>query len=268
VNIEPLLFLTNDDGIESPGLMAAADAASSLGELLIVAPTFQQSAMGRALCGGREERLRPMTISFRGLPITAYHCDCSPATAVSLGLDLLCAKRKPALLISGINYGENIGLNITTSGTIGAALEGASYGIPALAVSLQTSISAQRTYSDLDWRAAAHFTKFFSERVLSGKLPEDVDALKIDVPANATPQTPWRITTVSRQFYYHRWYEAPTPESKLGDAKIKIVMDDAALEPGSDIHALAVEQAVSVAPISLNLTSRASASELRKTLSP
>src|SRR5690606_9026913 len=125
---------------------------------------------------------------------TVYGVDGTPAQAVQHGV-LELAPRQPALVISGINYGENTGNGVTVSGTVGAALEAASLGIPALAVSQQTPKDLHLTYSpDVDFRAAAYFSRLFGEWLLNENTrPDDVDLLKVEVPLGATFETPWRL---------------------------------------------------------------------------
>lgn len=253
----PKILICNDDGIHSPGLHAATQAVMNMGEVIVVAPSAQQTSAGRSLKGYKESAFKTIDYEIDGRKIDAFHCDCSPALAVHHGLNVLCTNGKPDLLISGINYGENMGINITVSGTVGAALEGASKGIPALAVSLQTEIDSYHEYTTQDWTAASHFLAFFARLLLGTRLPFDVDVLKIDVPENATVQTPWRLTRLSRQAYYSNVIEQPSPESKIGDTELKIQIDHASLERESDICTLAIDHVVSVTPLSLDLTSRA-----------
>ena len=129
----PLILLTNDDGIKSPGLAAAAAALDPIGELLIVAPTEQQSGTGRSMPVHSDGRLFETTISANGQTWNAFSANATPAQAVQHAV-LELAERKPALAVSGINFGENVGLGVTISGTVGAALEAAAHRIPALAV--------------------------------------------------------------------------------------------------------------------------------------
>ena len=144
---KPKILITNDDGIHSPGLRAAAEAAQSIGEVTIAAPRHQQTGMGRSLTGNREARLEQINYLVNGRNITAFHCECSPALVVRHCLKTVFHDNKPDLLISGINYGENLGFNVTCSGTVGAALEGASFGIPSIAISKQTEIESHyKTY--------------------------------------------------------------------------------------------------------------------------
>lgn len=248
------ILVTNDDGIHSPGLHAAVKALRGMGEIKVLAPLKQQTAMGRALSGNMESALQTVELPLNGLKIEAYACDATPATTVRHGLRVLSAL-KPDLLISGINYGENLGVSITSSGTVGAALEGGCRGIPSIAISLETGIDDHFDYTELDWDAAGHFLKRFSQLIFANGLPPDVHILKIDVPRTATPQTPWQLTRLSRNAYYTATMDSPSLDSKLKDFIVTKGAQDG--EPAdTDIHALAVEEVVSVTPLSVDLTSR------------
>ena len=126
----------------------------------------------------------------------------TPAQTVLHGV-LEVMKRKPDLVVSGINYGENVATGVTISGTVGAALEGASLGIPSMAVSLEADPKYHLTYSEeVSFLVAAEFTAPIARLLLEKKFPADVDVLKVDVPSDATVDTPWQLTRVSRQRYY------------------------------------------------------------------
>lgn len=254
----PLILITNDDGIESPGLWALAAAFAGRGELLIVAPREQQSGAGRSMPASSSGRLLPVDAVARGLPpgSRAYAADAMPAQAVQFAVFVL-AERPLSLVLSGINYGENVGNGVTISGTVGAALEAASFGIPALAVSQQTAPALHDSHSPLvDFRAAALFARYFGEWLLDGELPGDGVALKLDLPRGATAQTPWRVTRVSRR----RVYMPRAPRDHKPEAGARIgygYADDIHLaEPDSDTHALHTAGEVSVTPLSLDLTAR------------
>ncbi len=133
---DKLILITNDDGIESPGLRAAAETVAGLGKIIIAAPSTQQTAMSRALCGAKNEYFRLIDFPVEQNNITAYHIDASPAMTVQHAYNVLFNERKPDLIISGINYGENLGWDSMLSGTLGAAFQGASQGTPSIAVSL------------------------------------------------------------------------------------------------------------------------------------
>jgi len=262
----PLILITNDDGIESPGLRAAARAAVPLGDVLVVAPSRQWSGAGRSLPHDLRGEISVYPLDVDGRLLQAYRVDGSPAAGVLHAL-LEIAPRKPDLLISGINYGENVGADVTVSGTVGAALEGAANGLPALAVSVQTPKRMHlRPSEDVDFKAAVHFTRRFARYLLEVALPFDVDVLKVDVPADAVPDTAWRLTRVSR----HTYFAPVSPERD--DLTKPTVIDYEPLphpertEPDSDIYALAVDRVVSVAPLSYDLTARADRSRVEELL--
>lgn len=190
----------------------------------------------------------------------------SPAQAVQHGiLELL--PRTPDLVVSGINNGENLAVGVTISGTVGAALEGAAAGVPALAVSLEMSEHDYLAHSEaIDFTAATHFTCYFASRLMATPAMEDVDVLKVDIPRHATSETPWKMTRLSRQKYYVP--KVPLRERLEQSVKLgyEVVLDEASLEPDSDVHAIRVEKVVSVTPLSLDLTSRVAFKELEQRL--
>lgn len=249
------ILLTNDDGIDSPGLWAAAAALAELGRVYVVAPREQWSGAGRSLLPFSDGRIEPRTVSVAGQEWTAYAVGGTPAQAVLHGL-LEIMSEPPHLVVAGINYGENVGTSITSSGTIGAALEAAASGIQALAVSLETDQKNHRSYaSDVDFSSAAHFTRHFALQMLRKPLPADVDLLKVDVPASATPQTPWRLTRLSRQRYYDPLPPARTSWSEPA-ALGYCTRPRLDCEPDSDVYVLRMERLVAVTPLSLDMTAR------------
>lgn len=266
-NERPLILFTNDDGIESPGLWAVAAAFAEVGEILVVAPRLQQSGMGRSLPITSEGRIYPRELPMNGTPYKAYAVDGTPAQAVQHGV-LELSNRLPALVVSGINYGENTGNGVTISGTVGAALEAASLGIPAIAVSQQTPKDLHLSYSnDVDFSAAAHFARLFGEWLLNTpSTPDDVDALKLDVPCNATPETPWRVTRLSRRRVYWPTRPERLALSEIGRIGYAYDTDPAKAEPDSDVYAVLHDGVVSVTPISLDMTSRTDLFRMRQLL--
>lgn len=250
------ILLTNDDGIQSPGLWAAAGALSELGYVHVVAPRDQFSGAGRSLPSTSDGIITPQQMQVNGKLWTVYSVGGTPAQAI---LHAICEilPERPDLVVSGINYGENLGVGITVSGTVGAAMEGASNGIPALAVSLETDMVHHLSYStEVDFSAAAHFTAFFGRMILERKLPLDVDLLKVDVPCDATPETPWEVTRLSRQIYF----EAVRPKRASWDQPEPVgyrrVDELDGLGKDTDVYALRVKRLVSVTPVSLDMTSR------------
>lgn len=250
-----LIAITNDDGIHSPGLKAVVEAVLSLGEVIVIAPTSQQTSSGRSIKGDKNESFHRLDYRVKGRKIAAYHCECSPARVVLHATDILFADRKPDLLISGINYGENLGSNITISGTIGAALQAVSSGIPSLAVSVHTKLEDHFNHPSKDWKVARYFTRYFAEMMLRKKMPPDVDVINVNIPPTATVKTPWKMTRLSRQPYFVNHLRNPSIKSRIGDAKVGHGFDVGTLEPNSDILVF-VNGMVSVTPLSMDMTSR------------
>jgi 5'-nucleotidase len=250
VTDKPVILFTNDDGIGSPGLWAAAEAFADIAEPLVVAP-----GMGRSLPVASEGRIYEERHVFIGVDTAVYAVDGTPAQAVQHGVIEL-APRLPSLVVSGINYGDNTGNGVTISGTVGAALEAASLGIPAIAVSQETPRDLHLSYADVDFSAAAYFTRQFGEWLLGHRRPDDVDVLKIDVPMGATRETRWRVTRLSRRRVY--WPTRPERVAlrDVGRLGYEIKLDPADTEPDSDVYTILRDGLVSVTPISLDMTSR------------
>ncbi|MEO1646019.1 MAG: 5'/3'-nucleotidase SurE, partial [Chloroflexota bacterium] len=264
----PLILFTNDDGIDSPGLWAVAKAFEGLGDLLIVAPREQQSGTARSLPTYSKGRIYPYETPLLELEnCKAYAVDGTPAQAVQHGV-LELSDRLPSLAVSGINYGDNTGNGVTISGTVGAALEASSLRIPALAVSQQTPFDLHLTYSDdVDFSVAAHHARKLGEWHLHHEaLPDDVDVLKIDVPWEATLDTEWRITRVSRRRVYWPTRPERTKLNSTGKLGYKFESDPSQAEPDSDVYAVMHDKVVSVTPMSLDLTSRTDLYRLRQIL--
>ncbi|MBC7959468.1 MAG: 5'/3'-nucleotidase SurE, partial [Vallitaleaceae bacterium] len=201
--MKPLILVTNDDGIYSPGLWAVVEVLMDLGELLVVAPIEQQTGMGRSFPKNEETGIiEKMSRVVNGQVIEAYGVHGSPAYAVSHGVLELC-DRKPDLCVSGINYGENLGLSLTCSGTLGAAFEADSHGIFSIAVSRQADLSIQHSndFREMDWEASKSITREIVSEVLRNGYPGGVSILNINVPDGATSTTEKRMTKQSRLNY-------------------------------------------------------------------
>jgi len=259
----PTILISNDDGINSPGLRTVVEAVLPLGEVIIVAPSSQQTSAGRSFSGAKTESFKPMDYKVGRTIVKAYHCACSPARAILHAFDVLFHLKKPDLLVSGVNYGENLGTNVTISGTIGAALQGAAHGVRGLAVSLQTRDMADHfKYPELDWTAVRHFAGHFAQLMLTKRLPADVDILNVNVPASATIATQSKWTRLSRQPYFSDLIKEPTLLSTIGDAKCCHGFDEKQLEPDSDIFAFR-QGFVTVSPISMDLTARVDLNQIQ-----
>ncbi len=263
---KPQILLTNDDGIRSPGLWAAAKTLSEIGFVYVVAPRFQSSGAGRSMPNQSDGVIRVEQVQVNGKVWDVHAVGGTPAQAVQhAALEIL--PRPPDLVVSGINYGENVGTGVTISGTVGAALEAAAEGFPSLAVSLETKVDHHLSYSDtIDFSTAAYFAAYFARIVLERRLPPDVSVLKIEVPSNATPETPWEVTRLSTNRYF---FPLP-PQRRSWDEPGKVgyqAVDEFQDEPaGTDVYALRVKRVVAVTPLSLDMTSRVDLSELKNYL--
>ena len=141
-------------------------------------------------------------------------------------------------------------------------------GVPALAMSLETDTSHHFTYSrEIDFSTAAWFSAYFGRLLLERRLPPDVDLLKVEIPADATRETPWEITRLARQHYF-----APVaPKRKSWDEPRSITYRKQAkldCEPDSDVYVLRVKRRISVTPLSLDLTARVPFPDLDRLLRP
>ena len=263
---KPPILLTNDDGILSPGLWAAAEALAELGFVHVVAPRDQFSGAGRSLPSTSDGIITPQQVTVHGKEWTVYSVGGTPAQAVLHAVYEIMPER-PRLVVSGINYGENLSVGITASGTVGAALEGAGLGIPALAISLETKVEQHYSYStEVDFSGAAYFTAFFGRMLLEQSLPADVDLLKVDVPSDATSQTPWKLTRLSRLVYFESVPAQRASWDQRGPMGYRLTEGFHLDPPDTDVYAMRVLRAVSVTPMSLDMTSRVKFKDLERLL--
>jgi 5'-nucleotidase len=170
----PKILVTNDDGVHSEGIRALASAMEPLGEVLVVAPHAESSAIGHALTLRRPLRIEEHRPGY-------FAVDGTPTDCVNLGIAVLMNNEPPDLVVSGINTGWNLGDDVTYSGTVAGALEGALLGVPAIAVSLARS----RDYV-FDFGPSAHAAGVLAELVLRHGLP-DRTFLNVNVP-KGTPR--------------------------------------------------------------------------------
>jgi len=263
---KPHILLTNDDGIRSPGLWAAASELSKIGYVTVAAPREQSSGMGRSLPSTSDGIIHKEQVQVNGQDWSVYAVGGSPAQAVLHGV-LEIVPHQPDLIVSGINYGENVGLGVTISGTVGAAMEGANLGIPALAISLETDTHHHLTYSkEVDFSTAGFFTAYFAHILLEKKQFNGVDVLKVEVPRHATPETEWEVSRLSRLRYY-----VPTPAKRASwdePGPIGYTHDNNLPheQEGTDVYVLRTKQKIAVTPINLDMTARVDFGELEKHL--
>jgi len=246
------ILITNDDGVNSSGIIAAKKAAEKLGKTLVVAPSTQQSGIGHALTLFEPIRVTSTTMNDGS---AAHMVSGTPTDAVIIGIFQI-ADEKPDLVISGINMGENLGKSeLTTSGTIGAAMEAAVHGIPALSVSLQVTrgdIKFHDGHVDIDFSHAQKMTERVARMILKKGLPEGVDFLNLNIPSHPESDR-IMLTRLGERMYRVHIKERLDPRGRPyywidGDS----VEDD---DVGTDVHTLKRERCATLTPISLDATS-------------
>lgn len=171
----PLILVSNDDGITSPGIRHLVEIMSTIGEVVVVAPNKPQSGMGHAITIGEALRLDKVAI-FEG--IMAYECSGTPADCIKLAKHYVLKDRKPDIVVSGINHGKNSAISVIYSGTMSAAIEAAIEDLPAIGFSL----CDYRHDADFD-----HTTSYIRNIVLSTLsygLPRNI-ALNVNIPAKS-----------------------------------------------------------------------------------
>ncbi len=185
-----MILITNDDGIHSPGIQALWDALKSFGEIIVVAPKSQKSAVSHAITISEPLRVKKIDKinGFSGFSVSGTPADCTKIAVKSI------LNEKPKVLISGINLGANVGNNIFYSGTVSAALEGTMLGIPSIAISLD---SFETDSFDLSKKIAKKVVEF----VLKNSLPIGT-MLNVNVP-NITLKkfSGIKITKQGKQFF-------------------------------------------------------------------
>lgn len=238
-NNKPLILVCNDDGIYSPGILALAEVADEFGDVEIIAPDRQQSAVGHAITVSTPLRSRSIKVDgrFSGRAVTG-----TPADAIKLGHDQLL-DRKPDLVVSGINHGSNASINILYSGTVSAATEGTILGYPSIAV------SCSDYESDADLSGPKKAARKVIKYVLDNGLPTGV-TLNLNVPSGSLKGIRWARQADSR--YVEEFEGRVDPHDQQYywlTGKLKV------LEEGEDLDLNALENGyASLTPIQYDLT--------------
>jgi 5'-nucleotidase len=174
---EPVILITNDDGISSPGIRNLVEAVKDLGKVVVVAPDKPQSGMGHAITIGVPLRLHKSN-TFEG--IEAYQCTGTPVDCVKLAVDKVL-HHKPDICLSGINHGANHSINVIYSGTMSAAVEAAIESIPSIGFSLLD-------YSlEADFSASRKYARMIVEQMLKSESLDKHTVLNVNIPI-ATPE--------------------------------------------------------------------------------
>jgi len=245
----PLILLTNDDGIHAEGLRKLRVAASKLGQVRIVAPESEQSAVGHSITLYDPIKAHEVT---KGGAFYGYGIGGTPADSVKLAVYSLL-RRPPDLVISGINNGSNLGINVLYSGTVSAATEAAILGFPSMAVSL-----AQKKDPPFDW-AVPHIEKL-GAWVLKCGLPQGV-ALNVNIPALPPDQV--RGFKLTRQGLSKFRESFEQREDPRGNLYYWLAGEATAAETDVGVDVTAVKEGyVSVTPLFYDLTAHSYAEEL------
>ena len=167
----PLILVTNDDGITAPGIATLVDVMKTLGDVVVVAPDKPQSGMGHAIT--INSTLRINKVNIYGVK-EEYSCTGTPVDCVKIAINKIL-KRKPDLVVSGINHGSNMSINVIYSGTMSAAVEGAIESVPSIGFSLLNESI------DADFSASKKIVKIIAKQVLENGLPKGV-CLNVNIP--------------------------------------------------------------------------------------
>lgn len=205
MNEKPTILITNDDGINAPGIRALIEVMSEIGNIIVVAPDSPQSAMGHAITINSTLYLNK--ISADGASITEYSCSGTPVDCVKLAVNELL-KKKPDLCVSGINHGSNSSINVIYSGTMSAAVEAGIEGIPAIGFSLL----------DYSWNADFSPVKSFIKKIaleaLKNTMPEGT-VLNVNLPKLKEEEIKGiKICRQAKAFWMEKFDKRQTPYGK------------------------------------------------------
>lgn len=249
---EPIILITNDDGISAPGIRNLIEAVKDLGKIVVVAPDKPQSGMGHAITIGQPLRLHPMHL-FEG--IEAWQCSGTPVDCVKLAVDKIL-HRKPDLCLSGINHGANHSINVIYSGTMSAAVEAAIESIPSVGFSLlDYSIEA-------DFTAARKYARIIVEKMLQTK-PDKHTVLNVNIPSVADELI--KGISICRQAYAKYEEDFIERNDPTGRKYYWLTGEFVNFDEGTDTDVWALENNyVSVVPVQFDLTNYVLKEKLEK----
>ncbi len=242
------LLLTNDDGVDSPALPPFARALRDVGAVTVVVPDRERSWIGKAISRSRE--INMTTTEREGIPIIA--CTGYPADATQLGVHIVCDP-PPDVVVSGINLGLNHGTAfLLSSGTVGAAVEGWISGLPAIAFSTGVDgahYAAWQTHARSpaatdQWSVLAATCAEILRDVWDARMWDEADVVTVNMPFDATPDTPRRITSIAR-VRYGGLFDAVGPD-RYRHAFVDVTEPDTL--DGTDVGAFR-DGAVSITPV-------------------
>src|SRR5919206_1427125 len=250
------IVLTNDDGIDAVGLLAARRALEKVGEVLTVAPDRNRSGVGRSITFGTPLHVEEREMADGGI---GYACTGTPVDCVRL-VALGLMDFEPDIVVSGINHGENLGDDITYSGTVAGAMEGIVIGVPGIAVSLRIDRPwHQSTEEEGLIEPVARFTARLAKTAVK-ELPQG-RILTVNAPNLPEGDLKGaRVTKLGRRFYTDELIEVKDEKGRLG-YDIYNNPPGRHEEKGTDFAAVEAGE-ISVTPIHLKLTDEAGVEEL------
>lgn len=241
---KPLILVTNDDGITAPGIRALIAVMNTIGEVVVVAPDSPQSAMGHAITINDTLYCNKIKVP-KGEPQKEYSCSGTPVDCVKIAVNELL-DRKPDLCVSGINHGSNSSINVIYSGTMSAAVEAGTVGIPAIGFSLLD-------YSlEADFEPAKKYIELIVKQCLENGLPEGV-VLNVNFPKLSASKI--KGIKVCRQANAHWKEKFDKRTNPLGRDYYWLTGEFINKDKGEDTDEWALEQGyVSVVPVQYDLT--------------
>lgn len=246
----PLIFVTNDDGIFAKGILSLIEAAKPFGEIIVIAPDKPQSGMGHAITINTLLRMYPSVIFG---DVQAYTCSGTPVDCVKLGIYELL-KRKPDLIVSGINHGENTSTNVLYSGTMSAAVEGAIEGIPSVGFSLADFDA------NADFTGAKAVVAQMLKAMLNHKMPEGT-CLNVNIPNIPADQLKGIRVCRGARAYWEDRFDKRTDQ--YGNPYYWLTGKFGNMDKGEDTDLWAMENNyASVVPIQFDMTAYHAMSEL------
>jgi 5'-nucleotidase len=249
----PVILITNDDGVNAPGIRNLVEAVRDLGKIVVVAPDKPQSGMGHAITIGVPLRLHPVSI-FEG--IEAWQCSGTPVDCVKLAVDKIL-HRKPDLCLSGINHGANHSINVIYSGTMSAAVEAAIESIPSVGFSLlDYSVEA-------DFSGAKKYARIIVEKLLRNSLDRHL-VLNVNIPA--LPEELIAGMKICKQAYAKYEEDFLERNDPTGKKYYWLTGKFVNFDKGKDTDVWALEHHyVSVVPVQFDLTNYVLKVKLEKT---
>lgn len=240
----PLILVTNDDGITAPGIRALIEVMNTIGDVCVVAPDSPQSGMGHAITINDTLYCDPVFLG-KAQPQTEYSCSGTPVDCVKLAVNEIL-KRKPDLCVSGINHGSNSSINVIYSGTMSAAVEAGTLGIPSIGFSLLD-------YSlEADFEACKGYVHSIATHCLNNGIPKGV-VLNVNIPKLNKDEI--KGIKVCRQANAHWQEEFDQRVNPLGRKYYWLTGEFINEDKGEDTDEWALRNGyISVVPVQFDLT--------------